>query len=331
MTEITTNKPLVTFIVCAYNQERVVGEAIEGAFSQTYSPLEIIISDDCSTDNTFEIARKMAASYRGPHSIVLNQNELNLGIAQHVNHVFELAQGELIICSAGDDISFPERTQRQVSAYQRSGKHAVLIHSDVVKIDQEGKKLGVWKPPVINQKAQPQYLATSESIFIGATGAYSRELIRSFEQITFEHAYEDLVWGFRAALLDGLIYIDQPLLKYRVGAGVASIDVCSLGLRRFISWLMRRREALVDVFKQRLHDLELTDSLSTEKIGNTIRQRLAIKERQLSILRKILGQVTAPLPRDIKASLLAFGLELYTIVRYVTNCATQRILKGIRQ
>ncbi len=328
MTEITTNKLLVTFLVCAYNQERVVHEAIEGAFSQTYSPLEIIISDDCSTDNTFEIAQKMAASYCGPHSIVLNRNESNLGIAQHVNHVFELAQGEFIICSAGDDISFPERTQRQVDAYLKSGKHAVLIHSDVIKIDQEGKEQGIWKPPVTTQRLSSKCLATSESIYIGATGAYSREMIQSFELIKFEHAYEDLVWGFRAALLDGLIYVDQPLLKYRIGAGITSLDACSLGLLKFIMWLMKRREAIVDVFRQRLRDLELVSYLSSEKIEYAIKQRLAIKERQLSMLRTVLGQGNGPpLPRNIMTSFMAIGLEFFAIGRYIWNCAMRRIVK----
>ena len=47
--------PLVTFALFTYNQERYVREAVEGVLAQTYEPLEIIISDDCSTDMTFSI------------------------------------------------------------------------------------------------------------------------------------------------------------------------------------------------------------------------------------------------------------------------------------
>ena len=49
------HKPLLTFAVGAYNQERFIREAVESAFAQTYSPLEIVLSDDCSRDRTFEI------------------------------------------------------------------------------------------------------------------------------------------------------------------------------------------------------------------------------------------------------------------------------------
>ena len=48
----TTEPPRVTLAVIAYNQERFIREAIEGAFAQTYQPLEIILSDDCSSDRT---------------------------------------------------------------------------------------------------------------------------------------------------------------------------------------------------------------------------------------------------------------------------------------
>jgi len=54
---MTNTKPLITFALFAYNQERFIREAVQGAFSQTYSPLEIIMSDDCSKDRTFDIEK----------------------------------------------------------------------------------------------------------------------------------------------------------------------------------------------------------------------------------------------------------------------------------
>ncbi|HWY76817.1 MAG TPA: glycosyltransferase family A protein, partial [Verrucomicrobiae bacterium] len=66
---ISQTRPLLTFAVCSFNQERFIGEAVEAALAQTYAPLEVVLSDDCSKDKTFEIMRGLAASYRGPHSI----------------------------------------------------------------------------------------------------------------------------------------------------------------------------------------------------------------------------------------------------------------------
>ena len=72
-----SDRPLITFALFAYNQERFIREAVAGAFSQTYSPLEIILSDDCSSDRTFEIIQEMTAGYEGPHKVILNRNEKN--------------------------------------------------------------------------------------------------------------------------------------------------------------------------------------------------------------------------------------------------------------
>ena len=62
---IPDERPLVTFALFAYNQEQFIREAVEGAFAQTYEPLEIILSDDCSTDRTFEIMQEMASACEG--------------------------------------------------------------------------------------------------------------------------------------------------------------------------------------------------------------------------------------------------------------------------
>lgn len=69
MPDNVTDQPLVTFALFAYNQEQYIREAVEGAFSQTYKPLEIILSDDCSRDRTFEIPlRPHPCRYRLAHS-----------------------------------------------------------------------------------------------------------------------------------------------------------------------------------------------------------------------------------------------------------------------
>src|SRR4051812_34720579 len=87
-TEQNSGRPLVTFALFAYNHERFIRKAVDGALAQTYQPLEIIISDDCSTDRTFEIAQGMASAYNGAHKVVVNRNPKNLGadgFGLHVN------------------------------------------------------------------------------------------------------------------------------------------------------------------------------------------------------------------------------------------------------
>ena len=138
---MTNNQPLVTFALFAYNQEKYIREAVEGAFSQTYAPMEIILSDDSSSDRTFDIMKELASSYQGPHTIRCNRNTPNLGIARHVNLINEMAQGELIVVAAGDDISVPERTATIVNAYLNSKRKSHYFYSVVQKINEAGEPL----------------------------------------------------------------------------------------------------------------------------------------------------------------------------------------------
>src|SRR5512138_1410799 len=111
------SRPRVSFMIWCYNQELYIREALEGALSQDYTPLEIIVSDDTSTDSTFDIVQEVAASYRGPHKLVLSRNRQNLGIGGNVNRAVSLCHGELIVMAGGDDISLPHRTSKIVEAW----------------------------------------------------------------------------------------------------------------------------------------------------------------------------------------------------------------------
>lgn len=74
MTDPTPDRPLVTLALFSYNQEQYIREAVEGAFSQTYEPLEIILSDYCSSGQTYEIMQEMASVYEGPHEVRAQRN-----------------------------------------------------------------------------------------------------------------------------------------------------------------------------------------------------------------------------------------------------------------
>lgn len=113
--------PLVTFAIFTFNQEKFVREAIQAAFAQTYEPMEIILSDDCSSDQTLEILQTMAREYRGTKHVIARQTKSNCGTLLHVAEVAKLARGELLVLAAGDDVSKPQRTSTLVEAWQDSG------------------------------------------------------------------------------------------------------------------------------------------------------------------------------------------------------------------
>lgn len=127
-------KPLISILLLAYKQENFVRDAIEGVLSQTYSPLEIIISDDCSPDNTFQVIQDAVKGYKGPHTIILNHNEKNMGIAAHYDKLWNMSHGEIVIAAAGDDKSLPHRAQRTYEIFKQFPK-AVCVNFESLQSD----------------------------------------------------------------------------------------------------------------------------------------------------------------------------------------------------
>lgn len=216
-----SSRPLITFALMAYNQEQLIEEAVAGALAQTYSPLEIILSDDCSTDRTFSIMSTMVEGYAGPHRVRLNRNPNNLGLIGHINALFDMAKGEIFVLAAGDDISLPERTARVAEVFERK-QTVMMVHSDVIKLNRAGQELGVWRPPIAGKPDDLHAMAAGFGIHIGATGAYRMQVHRRFGAIREDEAYEDLVLGFRARLLGKVAYIESPLVRYRFDTGLSS-------------------------------------------------------------------------------------------------------------
>jgi len=214
-----TNRPLVTFALFTYNQEEYIGEAIKGALSQTYSPLEIIISDDCSTDRTFEITQAEVSRYSGPHNVILNRNPKNLGIGPHINQVMRMAKGELIIDAAGDDISLPHRVEKTVLKWKELGMGGISMFSSYFLIDENGRVFG---EKIYSEKlmiADWMERIRGKSNVEGASHAWSASLFRKFGELAYNVVNEDVVIQFRASLLGGVAIISEPLVQYRKHQG----------------------------------------------------------------------------------------------------------------
>lgn len=250
-----SGRPLVTFVLVTCNQEAFVQEAAQGALSQTYSPLEIILSDDASSDRTYELLREVAAPYRGPHRVVLNRNPTNLGIGEHINRVTSLAQGELIVAAAGDDISAPQRTAVVVETWLSGGKRATSIHSDFVRISAQGG-------PFLDRKVHSQFVspavvgADELCDFVrgrnplkqvnGCAHAWSRRLFDLFGPLRRDVVFEDRALAFRSLLVGSVAYVREVLIQYRMHANnVSGRQVSgSSQAARLRSSLAERREFL---------------------------------------------------------------------------------------
>jgi glycosyltransferase involved in cell wall biosynthesis len=209
MTEPTPPaRPLVTFALFAYNQEQYIREAVEGAFSQIYEPLEIILSDDCSSDRTFEIMQEMAAAYQGPHAITARRNSQNAGLAAHVNIVLLASTGEILL---------PNRTSISVDCLEKNPQAtAVLLSADV--IDNEGQIIGerlngTGKGFKGSQTVHD--LLAWRHVTFGATRALRREVFTLFGPLNASCPTEDTPLLLRSLMCGDNVLSNQKAVLYR--------------------------------------------------------------------------------------------------------------------
>jgi glycosyltransferase involved in cell wall biosynthesis len=313
-------RPLVTFILVAYNHAAYIREAIAGAFAQSYGPMEIILSDDCSTDRTFEIMQDTVRGYDGDKNVVVRQNEKNLGLIEHLNTLFDLSRGELIILAAGDDISLPNRTALTVACYLQKKDRRILLHGDAIDIDLHGKPLGRRSPPWKTARTLHD-LALSTSLYIGATGAVSKSLINDYPPIRYPSAYEDLVWGFRAALSNAAHYLPEPLVQYRVAVGMSGTGRPPGSFSSELRHLYRSRRVSRDVFCQRLSDLRSRADADIA-LCHKIEQRIKIEAMCVKIHER---RVTLS-----EALTMTFALSLARVISNIIRIAWSSLLRPFR-
>lgn len=223
MHDVVTNRPVVTFALFAYNQEQYIREAVEGALAQTYRPLEIILSDDCSTDETFSLIKEMVLKYDGPHTIVVNRTDRNVGLSSHINSVIAMARGDLIVMAAGDDVSHPTRVEVLEHEWSKSSRQVMALQSGYRDIDQNSNVRTLNE--CYSYKCEPSLkeFARRNLFIVGSTAAYDRRVFSEFPLIDSKVVHEDRVLPFRALLLGGKLgCVNACLVDYRRDVGLSA-------------------------------------------------------------------------------------------------------------
>jgi glycosyltransferase involved in cell wall biosynthesis len=210
--------PKVSLVLFSFNQEKTILEAANSCLSQDYlGELEILFSDDCSTDNTFDIIQALKNGYQGNQHITINKNKSNLGIGTHYNKAIAMTSGELIFTAAGDDISAPNRISSIVKAWLHNEKKADLITSDLQKIHTDGSNAEKIIVDDLSYWDTPEKWIRKRPYVVGAAHAFTRRLQNRFGNFNPELVYEDQVMAFRASLAGGGLKITDTLVMYREG------------------------------------------------------------------------------------------------------------------
>lgn len=207
------SNPKVSVIMGIYNGEKTMKRAIDSIVDQTFTDWELIICDDCSTDNTYKIASEYAQK---DNRIKVMQNKKNMRAAYSRNQCLKHACGEYIAVMDDDDICLPERFEKQVKYLDEHTEMAV-VGSAAIVFDEYGDKyirgIGNPYPFAIDVKKRPVLMPIMHPTTMMRKTAF--DLLGNYSVCpeTMRAEDLDLFYRFRLEKLNGYI-LQEPLIKY---------------------------------------------------------------------------------------------------------------------
>lgn len=308
-------KASFSLILFTYNQEKFVSQAVNAALSQKCDPIEILITDDCSSDKTFDIVKDAVRNYKGPHNVLINRNNKNLGLPRHIDEAHKLSSGDVIIIAAGDDISHPNRCQKIIDCYKSKCPLLVFSYADVIDSNGEETTHG-YSNATLYKSSDIIEIARSGSLYLGATAAWHRSLYDKYGSIE-ENSYEDLIFGFRAALEKNFYILNEPLVTYRLGYGESNVDLFFENTESFKRNRIKKLKVTKAVYVQRLKDAITFGYSSKSLIIKTIEHELLKAEIGLRFYNKKSSMFWSGMYYHPILTLKRFILEYLRMFRFI--------------
>ena len=198
----------VSVVMPVYNGEKYLKEAIDSILNQTYTDFEFIIINDCSEDNT----EKIILEYKDERLVYL-KNEFNMGISRTLNRGIEISKGEYIARMDADDISLPNRFEKQV-AYMDEFKMVGVLGTGIIIFGE-----GIEEIPYSFASDMQQAKA---DLFFNSSLAHPTVMIRKkvllVNNLAYEEEYEgleDFVLWWRISKFAEVNSLEEKLLYYR--------------------------------------------------------------------------------------------------------------------
>ncbi len=224
---MVNNSPLISIALCTFNGAKFLKEQLDSLIFQSYLNLEIVIVDDCSTDNTVNILRSYELRF---NNISVYINESNIGINKSFSKAIGLCHGEFIAISDQDDIWFPNKLE---TALEFIDNDTMMIYSNSLLIDEAANNLNrlMFGKKKLYSGDDPRSLSLYNKI-AGHTMMFRAELREKILPIPC-HSHYDWWIGFVAANSGNIVSLDSPFVMHRVHSDSASGKLSLIPQDRF--------------------------------------------------------------------------------------------------
>lgn len=216
--------PKVSVIMPCYNHVRFVSEAIKSVLGQTFGELELIVTDDCSSDGSFQAISELA---RQDPRVKMVRHEKNQGLSRSRNDALSLATGDYIAFCDSDDVWEPDKLSTQVKLLEQKREYDVA-YSDTSVIDENGEPTGKLfsdlypKPKVVSGWLLSEL---AQRNFINIQSVLLRRICLKNLPLFDERIewIQDWWCWIRLSREHQFVFSDAPLARYRVHSSSSNV------------------------------------------------------------------------------------------------------------
>ena len=212
-----TNNPKIDILMTTYNGEKYLKEQIESILNQTYKNINLIISDDCSTDNTRDILKE----YQDLENIKIYYQDKNLGYVANFEFLLKHVESDIYMLSDQDDVWMPNKIEETFKKLEED--NADLVFTDLEVVNQKLELINKSFNKSMNKEHKiGKTLGTNqfEYLYNNITGCTIMSKKKWIDEILpipkgSKYVIHDSWIGLIISLNGKISYLDKPTIKYR--------------------------------------------------------------------------------------------------------------------
>lgn len=309
---------LVSIAITTYNGELYLEEQLDSIFNQTFKNIEVVVSDDCSTDDTLKILER----YHHKYGLMYSINNTNIGVLKNFEKVINECKGHYIFLSDQDDVWFEDK----IEIFIKEIGDFSMIYSDGYLMQDRNKTQNKiseekWIKPFGLDSNNPSFYKylIFKSFILGCSLMFKKDLLETtlpFKNLSRNH---DWWLAICAEFKDGIKYYNKPLFYYRIHSKNYSLQPSISKIEYILNFFTAKRK------NQRMYGDE-----NLVKVLNTLNSFKTDSIEKYNYIKKALRYISM---NKNNKNTLESSIFIFNNMKYISpsNNVLTRLLKIFRK
>lgn len=252
---------MISIALTTYNGAEYIGKQVDSILNQTIQDIELVVCDDCSTDNTVSVLDEYAQKDNRIHVYV---NKHNIGFKKNFENTIKKTIGEYVALCDQDDIWLPDHLEMLLNGMKDDtqivcGK-PIFVNENNEELPDKYDYFLMYRYPTTN-KDIARHIFLGRSTYQGASMLIRKSFFDKALPIPDGAYYHDSWFAILACFMDGFVFVDKPTMRYRrFSDSVTFGDIRISAAKRFCASIVydyttKDRQALIDGIRNRLKDM----------------------------------------------------------------------------